>query len=124
MLQIILECSIGLLHIAELVPSSVVLAEFPYTNSRDLCIRTSRVFAQEARSVALQPWLGVGTRIGFGNTDKGCLQTALGEARVKIQADFNIHLKGLDTEANSSLRHRDGTSALGRLSRRQPWTDS
>ena len=100
---------------ATLSPSSRVLAESLHRNSRDLCIRASRVFVWTTRGMTLQPWLGSGAKAGFGSTDKGLLQTASGEARVKNQADFNINLKVLCTEANSGLRHRGGTSGLGRL---------
>lgn len=54
----------------------------------------------------------------------GHMQSAFGEFRVKNHADYNINLEGLGGEANSGLRHRDGTSRLGRLIRRQPWPAS
>lgn len=76
-------------------------------------MRASRVFTWTTRSVAVQPWLGSGTRTAFGSTDKGSVQTALREARVKSQADFNINLKGLGGEANYGLRHRHGQADVG-----------
>lgn len=62
--------------------------------------------------MALQHWLGSGAQTAFENTDKEHQQTALGEVRVKNQADFNINLEGQGGEANSGLGHRDGRADL------------